>query len=126
MPPEAIGYFYFIPQEKMQFGEDRRNKARLRPAVSICRRQGRAYVLPATSQERRDLFRLISTECISENHQGGLDRDSYIYPRIESLTETEIRNARQCCRLVREVRVSLVKWFADYWRQKGRFDVQAV
>lgn len=127
MPTKAIGYFYFIPQDQMKFGGDRRNPVRRRPAVSICHREGRAYVLPATSQKRQDWFRLQTTECRPENRdQGGLDRDSYIGPNLESLTETGIRHARQCCRLVPPVRIALIDWFADYWRQKGKFNVQAV
>ena len=112
-PPPAHGFCYLARQASLVFGSDRKQPVEWRPVVSLRSEGELAYVLPSTTKERSEFFRLPREACFVNRLRQDVADTSYLCPRQEVIDRKELIEIGV---LLHEYRISLATWLRERTR----------
>jgi len=108
LPSWADGFIYWVKQEHLMFGSNRKQPNYKRPVLSIKKHANHFMVLPLTSKASADLYHLTGIEWIKEESQ----RDSYISYRYENI---EINTKYKAGAIPHSERINIMNWLKNHY-----------
>jgi len=106
LPSWADGFLYWVKQEKLLFGSNRKTPNYSRPVLSIKKHANSMVILPSTSKPSAAFYHLTEVEWCKKNDQ----RDSYLSYRYEII---DINSNSKAAAVTHSERINIINWLKN-------------